>query len=431
MAISSLGSSARTIVQMTATNTGFHSFSPGTLSGFLAVRSTDPVTVILGRASSSAATLSGASGTDFSVGADTFDTILVYVNNVGTEVVIDYTPVTSSTSTTTPTWLSYAAYTWTNNVASNYTQSPTKILFPVDTVSVSNALPSGRYQSAGTANSGVAGYMFGGFTAAAGVAVNSIDQYTFPSDTSSTIVATLDATKYSHVAYSNSGTAAYVTNGYRAGVFADTAIQKFAYTAMTRTILAGVALARGFSCSFVNGHAYGYIAGGASGTGAAAQFATVRKHDYSNDTLATTAGVLSLSGQWCWMAAAGHIGTMAVYSGSVYASDSTVTSSYDMTYLKYWQFSTDTQATSVLRFQKPTTLTYGGYGGGNSVQANPNVATYFSGGVDSGAPVAIATIEKVTMPNLTTSVVNLVNGNVAGAGFRFNGLQSFENTGVF
>ena len=99
MAISSLGTTARTIIATTLSNGGLHSFSTGSLSGFLYVRSTSLVTIVLGRASASAATLAGQSGTDFSVGADNFDTVLIY-GDIGAEIVIDFIPVTTSTATT-------------------------------------------------------------------------------------------------------------------------------------------------------------------------------------------------------------------------------------------------------------------------------------------------------------------------------------------
>lgn len=433
MAISTLGTTSRTIIQMTASNAGIHSFSVGNLSGFLYVRATDAITVILGRSSASAGTIAGQSGTTFQVGADNFDTILIYATNVGTEVVVDFIPVTASTAVSAPSWLSLAGYSFGNGtISSLYTAAPTKILFPVDTVSVSNAIPSGRAYGSGAANSGVAGYLFGGYTVAAGTAVNSIDQYTFPNDTASTLVATLSGTKYYGTAYADSGVAAYVTNGYLAGVVSDTVIQKFAFPSMTRTTANATALARIKTFATANGHTAGYIGAGASGAGASLQATDVRKHFFSTDVAITTTASITTAenGTVCHMAAATHHGNMMVYSGSNRNSDDALTPTYKVTYLKYWKYATDTQSVSTLRFQKPINLTYGGYAAGATAFANSGIASYHSGGTD-GENYNLQTIEKVGLPDSTASVVFLLTGTIAGAGHIYNSQQSFVNMGIY
>lgn len=435
MAISTLGTTSRTIIQMTASNAGIHSFSVGNLSGFLSVRATDPITVILGRSTASAGTIAGQSGTTFQLGADNFDTILIYATNVGTEVVVDFIPVTSSTATTTPAWLSLAGYLFSGNQASSYHQNPTKVLFPVDTVSVSNPLPSGRQYASGAANSGVAGYLFAGYTAAAATATNSIDQYTFPTDTSSTLTATTVGLSYSNSAFANSGTAAFFANGYQASVLTNTAIQRFAFPTMTRTIATATANAGYGRMTFVNGHDSGYLTCGANTAVAGSETGTVRRYYFATDVAVNTANSMSwaTASNYTFGSAGSHHGNMAIFTSPMrdatlaYAA---VAQFYECTWMRYWLYSTDTQVSTALRFFKPITNTYGGYSGHATVAHSGN-ATYFCGG-SAGNNAAIQTIEKVDMPTLSTARVTLLTSGMSQAGGAYqNSNQSFENIGIF
>ncbi len=427
MAISSLGTTARTIIATTLTNGGLHSFFTGSLSGFLYVRSTAVVTVVLGRASASAAALQAQSGTDFSIGADNFDTVLIY-GNIGDEIVIDFIPVTTSTATTAPSWLNLAGYNFGGNQSGGYTSQPTKIIFPVDTVSASNALPSGRQYSSAAADSGVAGYLFGGYTAAATTATNSIDRYTVPTDVASTLTATLSSTRYHGVSYANSATAAYQSTGYFAGsMTGNTVIERFAFPTMTRTTASATSLSRLYAWACANGHDSGYIFGGSTTTTAGSDQSNVRRHYFSTDVGVTVSG-LSMT-VYNYLSVASHHGICAVYTAGTRTSASGGQATYTPTWVRTWQYATDVQVELTPRFYKPTNLTYGGHGSGAVVNANSGTATYFSGGED-GAPTVVQSIEKMDMPSLTTRII-LLTSSQQQAGVYYNAQQGFDNIGVF
>jgi hypothetical protein len=428
MAISSLGVTSRTIIQATLTNGGVHLFTTGSLTGLLSVKATNTITVVLGRSTASNGTLSAQSGVNFTVGADNFDTVLVY-GNIGDELVIDFTPVTTSTATTSPSWLSLAGYTWTGNT---YVAQPTKILYPVDTVSVSTALPSGRVYSAGFSNSGVAGYLAGGYTAAAGTAVTSIDQYVFPTDTPSTITPVMAATRYFHAAYANSGVAGYVTNGFYNGVFGTNAtiIDKFAFPTMTRSTSAATSLQRVYSGACADGHDSGYIFQGSSNNAAGGGNSSVRRHYFSTDVAVTASGGTSYGADYYHYAAFGsHHGYGAVYvPGTDFATTGTPSTSSIGFFAYSYTYANTTQNVLTASMYKPVALTWPGHGSGG-VNTNSGLCTYFSGGRNA-SHTNVQHIDKMDFPSATMKSVNLVTGVAAAPGYH-NYNSSFDNIGVF
>ena len=111
-----------------------------------------------------------------------------------------------------------------------------KVAFPADTVTTLSAtLTSGR-TTTGMADSGVAGYFGGGSTP---TPINAIDKITFPADTKSTLAATLTNIGYGNGAFADIGIAGYFGGGYDSSTGTEhTAIDKIAFPSDTKTTLA-------------------------------------------------------------------------------------------------------------------------------------------------------------------------------------------------
>ena len=135
-----------------------------------------------------------------------------------------------------------------------------KLSFSNETLSSLGTGLTGSTQQAGSfADSGIAGYVVGGYGTGY---LSRIDKFTFPADSKTTLSATLTAAlRYNQGSFSNSGVAGYSVAGAGASYY--DGIDRIAFPADTKTALAAVlteAIAEASGCS--NYGTAGYVFGG-------------------------------------------------------------------------------------------------------------------------------------------------------------------------
>jgi hypothetical protein len=174
-----------------------------------------------------------------------------------------------------------------------------KLTFPADTWStISATLPTPNARATACANSGTAGYGFGGGN------TNTIVKLLYSNETRSTLSATLTYALYTSTATSNNGVAAYHHGGYNGSMI--TQNDKLAYSTETRSSLASLLASTYVSAdagAYANSGVAGYIAAGynADGFGSLPSGTTsgarnqINKMTYSTDTISVISAVTPYS----------------------------------------------------------------------------------------------------------------------------------------
>jgi|688.fasta_scaffold02722_29 hypothetical protein len=153
-----------------------------------------------------------------------------------------------------------------------------RLNFATDSYSTLSATaPAAIGSGAGSANSGVAGYAYGGYESNW---TDRIAKLTFSGETVSTISATIATAVYGNASFSNNGTAGFTVNGHQGSSFLDQ-VNKLNYSNDTRSLggtMGPLYLTSGIS----NKGSAGYTVGGYSwGLGFPNR---VYKYTFSNDT---------------------------------------------------------------------------------------------------------------------------------------------------
>jgi hypothetical protein len=243
---------------------------------------------------------SGVAG--YSTGGDT-GTI-----RVATTDKLNFITVTKSTTSAMPEELSgqlahansgVAGYIMGGVTNSVVRSSIKKLTFPADTWStISATLPTTNGRATACANSGTAGYGFGGGN------TNTIVKLLYSNETRSTLSATLTYALYTSTATSNNGVAAYHHGGYNGNMI--TQNDKLLYSTETRSSLSSVLASTYVSAdagAFANSGVAGYIAAGydADGFGSLPSGTTsgarnqINKMTYSTDTISVISAVTPYS----------------------------------------------------------------------------------------------------------------------------------------
>ena len=268
----------------------------------------------------------------------------------------------------------------------------------------------------GTAPPGRAGYFGGGNT---GSVVATVESFGFPSDTRSTLIATLSAARESLVGFANSGTA-----GYFAGGSGSTVVDKLSFADDTISAL-GTGMSSNWynAAGFANSGTAGYVAGGIE-AGAGGRTAAVTKFTFSDDSRSTLSATLSNTvDQPAGMANSGTAGYVA--GGEYWSSGSVFVTTVDK-----FAFPGDSKSTlgtglSATRFKL-------------AGMANSGTAGYFGGGHSGSAKVT--TVDKFAFPGDGRSTLgtglSAATDNLAGmadsgtAGYIGGGLTSSRVTTV-
>lgn len=282
------------------------------------------------------------------------------------------------------------------DIGSNFLQNIDKITFSTETIAASGVLLRGTRRSLGAfANSGVAGYIGGGYN---GSAHNSIDKVTFPTDTLTPLTSiTLTAQTVYLTGFANSGVTGYFAGGESGGRIST--IDKIAFPVDTKTSHSpGLPSARYSASGMANSGVSGYIAGGVPASG---QSNVILKMVFPAETI-TTLGIV-LSNQ---LQDAGGLANNAV--AGYYAGGNTPSAP---------NFTADI---CKITFPVDTLITLGTglsvYLYSTGAAANSGTAGYFAGGENSAR---IATVNKITFPADTMSLhaTGLSSARYATAGF--------------
>jgi len=257
-----------------------------------------------------------ASGTGNSIEKMTFDT--------------ETSAVIAATLSFTATWLAALP----NSGTAGYTRNGSnlnKILYATETNgSISNASSTNNYL-AGAGNVGVAGYWYGGMNGGDNA---EISKTVFATDASSTLSATLAASRRGTSALTNDGTAGYSAGG-SCSSWNCTVIDKLTYSNDTRSTISAT-LDQGMNdiAGVSNKGSAGYHTAGTSNTSA------IEKLTFSNETSTAISATLSTSvtfrGEFEWQANAGYItgghsGTATTIDKLTFSGETTSTVSSGLT----------------------------------------------------------------------------------------------------
>ena len=173
---------------------------------------------------------------------------------------------------------------------------------------VSTWLNGGLFAAGATGFAYLMGYLYG----------DSVEKYSLPDGTITTLGSTLSSGRGSGTGMSNSGTAGYMAGGGETGNVPVTTVDKFAYSDDScSTLGTGLADTRtNQPCGFSNSGTAGYVGGGWSSTGSDA-IDSVDKFAFSNDSRSTIAATLTANTQYTTgMANSGTAGyTLGGYAG--------------------------------------------------------------------------------------------------------------------
>jgi trimeric autotransporter adhesin len=165
-----------------------------------------------------------------------------------------------------------------------------KITYSNDSTSVnSNDLPDYRFLMASHANSGTAGYWAGGYNYNASPAQRAdMAKMPFSNQTPSTIAATLVVTNHTVAGFANSGTAGYTFGGEGTG--SSTRIEKLAYSNDTNsTVSAPLSIGINYGIGASNNGTAGYVLGASTAN------TTIQKLTFSGDTVSTVSATFAVS----------------------------------------------------------------------------------------------------------------------------------------
>ena len=178
-----------------------------------------------------------------------------------------------------------------SNSSNNGVSTVDKFTFPSETVTtLSTGLSSSRWASSSFANSGVAGYNGGGSTSSTldgSVNVSTVDKFAMPADTRSTLGTGLSELTRHNVGMANSGVAGYSGGGYARPANSNTAtVDKFSFSSDSRSSLSSaLSVQKREMGAFANTGLAGYFLGGYS-----TDFtSTVEKYAFPGDTRSTLA----------------------------------------------------------------------------------------------------------------------------------------------
>ena len=296
-----------------------------------------------------------------------------------------------------------AGYFAGGNTGSAGLASTEKLTFSTDGIAaLANPLTVNRHSAAGFANSGVAGYVAGGYLVA------SINKITFPADTVGSLSDTLTSARYSPTGFANSGVAGYAAGGDDGTATQLNGIDKITFPADTKTTLSALMTQRGDArAGFANNGVAGYLAGGEILT-APARIATIDKITFPADTLALLSSPIILTAAISFLSGFANSGVAGYAAGgSIGGSNPYVTTIDKLT------FPSDTKSSLSPGLTVASYFTCG--------MANSGVAGYISRGSGTGGPNTV--VEKVTFPTDTVTVVTaqLTVARYAAAGFADSG----------
>ncbi len=251
-----------------------------------------------------------------------------------------------------------------------------KFSFPNDSrTTLGTGLSAVRQYLAAMANSGTAGYFGGGIDNPDGDNVDTVDKFAFSDDSRTTLGTGLSAATGWLSGMANSGTAGYFGGGIGAS-FTD-AVDKFAFSDDGRSTLGtGLSAARYYMAAMANSGTAGYFCGGYE-VYSPYIMDTVDKFAFSDDSRSTLGTGLS-AGRWGWLAGMANSGTAGYVCGGKEAATVDTVDKF--------AFSDDSRSTLATGLSAATWLA--------AAMADSGTAGYFGGGYDADAAATVSTVDK-------------------------------------
>ena len=214
-------------------------------------RATSTPGSITGTASSSPVTVSGLTG------ATAYTFVIAAINAAGTSV------ASSASNSVTPTFIPAKAMFWAGGGYTSTIRSVEKLLASNETVSVLTAtLPTYRVLTRGASNSGVAGYVAGGWQHGSVGGVANTEKFDFSSEGRTTITTSLFTFGQMALA-SNSGSAMYGFGGTTSSGGGNRAMAKLTFSNDTESALTQPSASTfGLMAGFANSGTAAYFGGG-------------------------------------------------------------------------------------------------------------------------------------------------------------------------
>ena len=302
--------------------------------------------------------------------------------------------------------VSVAGYFAGGNTLSSPTSQIDKIAFPSDTkTTLSATLTYDVRYPAGLSNSGVAGYNGGGYSNGQAANQSGIDKIAFPSDTKTTLAATLTYAVQALGSVSDSGVAGYFAGG--AGATVRDNIDKIVFSSDTKSTLVATLTS---TVSQVQGMANygvaGYFGGGLSGAGS--YLNRIDKLTFSAETKSTLAATLSNT---AYSQAGIADSGVAGYFGGGY------TGSAELDEIDKITFAADTKTTLAATLSSERAWVTG--------MADSGVAGYFGGGGEAGGATYLSGVDKIAFPADTKTTLAATLSQTK------YGMGGFADCGVF
>jgi hypothetical protein len=259
----------------------------------------------------------GATGAAFLAGGNGYQDVIAKMP-FSTEVIADLAATlergSSGTAGCSDSGVAgYVAGGYNDPLTPKSTDNIDKLTYSNDTAALMTpTLTQRRTAAAGMQNSGVAGYFIGGDIDGTATYTDINDKLVFASATCSATTS-LSYSTNTNASFSNSGTAGYSLGGY-GGSYQDD-IDKFAFPSDTQSALTALPYPVAWAGGFADVGVSGYLAGGWEQV--AHNVATIYKWAFSNDARTTSSGSLSVAdSQQTGAANSGSAGfVFAGYSG--------------------------------------------------------------------------------------------------------------------
>jgi hypothetical protein len=278
-----------------------------------------------------------------------------------------------------------------------YTNDIAKMPFSTDTIAdLSATLDTGASGNAACSDSGVAGYVAGGYHGGSPATSENIDKLTYANDTAALMTPTLSLRRHAPAGMQNSGVAGYFAGGDNEGTASyQTINDKLVFATATCSTTTAMATGGDTTASFSNSGTAGYLLGGYHGGGAAGYKDEVEKFAFPSDTRSALTAMAYGS---AWSEGFADVGVSGYHCGGWEVVAQNVTTIYK------WAFSNDARTTSSGSLSVADSQQTGG--------ANSGSAGFVFAGYSGGA----TWVNKFTFPTDTRSSLTAMGGSQYGAG---------------
>lgn len=285
-----------------------------------------------------------------------------------------------------------------------YTNDIAKMPFSTDTIAdLAATMDTGAGGTAGCSDSGVAGYVAGGYHGGSPATSARIDKLTYSNDTAALMTPTLSLRRHAPAGMQNSGVAGYFAGGdYDGTASYQTINDKLVFATATCSATTAMALSGDTTASFSNSGTAGYLLGGYNGGGASGYKDEIEKFAFPSDT---RSALTALAYAVAWSEGFADVGVSGYMCGGWEVVATNVTTMYK------WAFSNDARTTSS-----------GSLSVADSQQtsaANSGSAGFVFAGYSGGA----TWVNKFTFPTDTRTSLTAMSGSQ-------NGAAGFANEGT-